>query len=296
MPKKYGKKLSELNLGNVTPSFGKYTKGAEGRDPLAERDADLSFRGRKGDDALYFSARVREVDREAREGRIAPGGVTISHAEQTVVLSLPALRRLHFPVGGEYKPEFDNAARTVLAALGLVRGDSCGGSRSRPAISLPALARGTADLEPSGQAWRNACGSGTRRGDGDPATRRGGEEGKGSRLALAERDYRTHAVGLTRQGRRRRASNCWPSRAARPAKEVTDGITGDCLGIPHGLRGGYRPLYPRSSGVAAAPGARLHGARGSLVRDRAGRHRGRRPRRLDGRRGGLALAGDTRRS
>jgi len=118
-PKRYGKKLSELNLGNVTPSFGKYTKGAEGRDPLAERDAELSFRGRKGDDALDFNARVREADREAREGRIAPGGVTISHAEQTVVLSLPALRRLHFPVGGEYKPEFDNAARTVLAALGL---------------------------------------------------------------------------------------------------------------------------------------------------------------------------------
>ena len=44
------------------------------------------------------------------------------------------------------------------------------------------------------------------------------------------------------------------------------------------------------------PARVFHGARGSLVRDRAGRHRGRRPRRLDGRRGGLGLAGDARRS
>lgn len=41
------------------------------------------------------------------------GGVTIDHAEQTVVLSLAALRRLGFANGG---PE----ARTVLTALGLV--------------------------------------------------------------------------------------------------------------------------------------------------------------------------------
>ena len=66
-PKKYGKKLSELNLGNVTPSFGKYTKGAEGRDPLAERDAELSFRGRKGDDALDFAQECGKwIERHAR--------------------------------------------------------------------------------------------------------------------------------------------------------------------------------------------------------------------------------------
>ena len=28
---------SEANHGNVTPSFGKYTKGAEGRDPLPSK-------------------------------------------------------------------------------------------------------------------------------------------------------------------------------------------------------------------------------------------------------------------
>ena len=72
---------SEANHGNVTPS--------------------LSDRSRETDEYLA-------------------GGVTISHAEQTVVLSLPALRRLRFPVGWQVRrPSCDNAARTVLAALGL---------------------------------------------------------------------------------------------------------------------------------------------------------------------------------
>lgn len=48
-----------------------------------------------------------------------PGGATVSHAEQTIVLSLPALRRLRFPVEGKYDVARDNAARTVLTALGI---------------------------------------------------------------------------------------------------------------------------------------------------------------------------------
>jgi CRISPR-associated protein Csb1 len=60
---------------------------------------------------------VSDRDRDTKE--YLAGGVTISHAEQTVVLSLPALRRLHFPVDGKYDTKRDNAARTLLAALGL---------------------------------------------------------------------------------------------------------------------------------------------------------------------------------
>lgn len=46
--------------------------------------------------------------------------MTISYACQTVVLSLPALRRLHFPAAGQRPTtERDQAAWTVLAALGL---------------------------------------------------------------------------------------------------------------------------------------------------------------------------------
>lgn len=68
---------------------------------------------------------------EANHGNIAPtideaagryptGGVTIDYAEHSVVLSLAALRRLRFPINGEGEtPEANNAARTVLAALGL---------------------------------------------------------------------------------------------------------------------------------------------------------------------------------
>jgi CRISPR-associated protein Csb1 len=48
------------------------------------------------------------------------GGVTIDHAVQTTVLSLPALRRLRFPDNqGNEAPERNDAARTVLAALAL---------------------------------------------------------------------------------------------------------------------------------------------------------------------------------
>jgi CRISPR-associated protein Csb1 len=75
-------KPSEANHGNVTPS-------------LSDRD------------------------RETKE--YLAGGVTVASAEQTIVLSLPALRRLRFPDNqGNFSAERDNAARTVLAALGLV--------------------------------------------------------------------------------------------------------------------------------------------------------------------------------
>ncbi|MGZ5054199.1 MAG: type I-G CRISPR-associated RAMP protein Csb1/Cas7g [Methylobacter sp.] len=63
---------------------------------------------------------------EANHGNIKPvinkGSFTISQAQQTTVLSLAALRRLRFPLNGSINSlsEVDQAARTVLAALGLV--------------------------------------------------------------------------------------------------------------------------------------------------------------------------------
>lgn len=62
---------------------------------------------------------------EANHGNVTPtiadGGVTIRAARQTTVLSLPALRRLRFPLQNEAKsdPKVDEAARTALAALAL---------------------------------------------------------------------------------------------------------------------------------------------------------------------------------
>jgi CRISPR-associated protein Csb1 len=60
---------------------------------------------------------LSERNRESKE--YLAGGVTIASAEQTIVISLPALRRLRFPVNNSQSSEKDNAARTVLAALGL---------------------------------------------------------------------------------------------------------------------------------------------------------------------------------
>jgi CRISPR-associated protein Csb1 len=60
---------------------------------------------------------------EANHGNVTPtiadGGVTLRKAIQTTVLSLPALRRLRFPVNGHGDEAANLAARTVLAALAL---------------------------------------------------------------------------------------------------------------------------------------------------------------------------------
>ncbi len=92
-PKKYGKKLSELNLGNVTPDLVRYG----GDRPIRTKNEQIRL-----DDVLA-------------------GGVTLDYAVQTWVLSLSALRRLSFPVKGNKRSEIElnNAARMVLAALAL---------------------------------------------------------------------------------------------------------------------------------------------------------------------------------
>lgn len=100
-----------------------------------DNKAVLYAKGKKGEDVTYEASGRREVPDEGRpskanHGNVTPslknengqphhGGVTMAYALQTVVLSLPALRRLHFPVGGKDSPAADLAARTVLAALGL---------------------------------------------------------------------------------------------------------------------------------------------------------------------------------
>ncbi|MBL9115371.1 MAG: type I-U CRISPR-associated protein Cas7 [Verrucomicrobiaceae bacterium] len=86
---------SEVNHGNIPPDFARYTANVSIPDPV-RGDGDF-----------------------VREKSLAPGGVTIDYAEQITVLSLPALRRLRFPVDGKTTPARDNAGRTVLAALAL---------------------------------------------------------------------------------------------------------------------------------------------------------------------------------
>jgi CRISPR-associated protein Csb1 len=83
---------------------------------IKKADGSYELAGDKAKDGVSPS--------EVNHGNIPPdvsvvGGVTLDYAEQTVVLSLPALRKLRFPVDGKTTPERDAAARTVLAALAL---------------------------------------------------------------------------------------------------------------------------------------------------------------------------------
>lgn len=83
---------------------------------IKKADGSYELAGDKAKDAVSPS--------EVNHGNIPPdvsatGGATLDYAEQTVVLSLPALRKLRFPVDGKTTPERDAAARTVLAALAL---------------------------------------------------------------------------------------------------------------------------------------------------------------------------------
>jgi CRISPR-associated protein Csb1 len=112
-------KVSEANLGNVTPAFAKYTKGAEGLNPLKTEPFALDYRIAVGRDELEIRNHANSADRDARQGDIAPGGVTLEYAEQLTTLSLIVLRRLRFPSNGKTSPKSDLAGQTVLAALGL---------------------------------------------------------------------------------------------------------------------------------------------------------------------------------
>jgi CRISPR-associated protein Csb1 len=79
-----------------------------------------------------------------------PGGVTISEALQTTVLSLPQLRRLRFPdpETQETSSERDTAGRTVLAALALyaVAAQQAGGYFLRSRCHLIPLEPSRAEL------------------------------------------------------------------------------------------------------------------------------------------------------
>ena len=91
---------------------------------------DEAVNDNRGNPALYNRNRSGKGNpgnpSKANHGNIAPstvdesGGFTIDKAVQTTVLSLPALRRLRFPVGeSKLDPKIDLAARTALAALAL---------------------------------------------------------------------------------------------------------------------------------------------------------------------------------
>jgi CRISPR-associated protein Csb1 len=116
-------KVSNANLGNVTPSFTEYGDNASGPDPLkVQQLTDSRFN-------LLLDSPEALKQLEARKGQMAAGGASIEYAEQLTTLSLIVLRRLRLPVSkkkdekdGDYSKrasEAEQAGRVVLAVLGL---------------------------------------------------------------------------------------------------------------------------------------------------------------------------------
>jgi CRISPR-associated protein Csb1 len=61
-----------------------------------------------------------DYERVGDERHSLKGGITCDYALQQSVISLAGLRRLRFPLEGKREPKVDDAARAVLATLGLV--------------------------------------------------------------------------------------------------------------------------------------------------------------------------------
>jgi CRISPR-associated protein Csb1 len=113
------KTSSRIDPLNIRVNSGKLYTAREGGWTLNEAEAARE----KGKPK---SLRKDGKPSEANHGNVTPtvsdGGFTIDYAEQTTVLSLPALRRLRFPTkpGEKSTPEGDAVARTYLAALALL--------------------------------------------------------------------------------------------------------------------------------------------------------------------------------
>lgn len=109
-------KPSEANHGNVTPDLV-FRKDKNGNPVLGDNERPVMMVILDGEN----DRGQKYVIRDERKP-IPKGGFTIDYAEQSTVLSLPALRRLRFPAkpGDKSTPDGDTAARTYLAALGLL--------------------------------------------------------------------------------------------------------------------------------------------------------------------------------
>jgi len=77
------------------------------------------FKGKDGKPSEANHGNIVPSMSAVRDGVPLAGGVTIDYAEQMTVLSLPAIRRLRFPIEGKDSREANIAGRTVIAALGL---------------------------------------------------------------------------------------------------------------------------------------------------------------------------------
>jgi CRISPR-associated protein Csb1 len=92
-------------------------------DPLNARSSVLV---KQNEDGSFQAGAGKMRPSEINHGNIpfdtSNCGIRFHYAEQTTVVSLGALRKLRFPIGGKDDPGVNDAARAVLAALGLCAG------------------------------------------------------------------------------------------------------------------------------------------------------------------------------
>lgn len=114
---------SKVNVYHLKSDPSDWTANAE--DAQKDKKGDPILFNRSGADGKGKPSAVNHSNVAPNKDDTA-GGVTFDYAQQTTVLSLPALRRLRFPVriDGDAIPAdqrlaAENAARTALAALAL---------------------------------------------------------------------------------------------------------------------------------------------------------------------------------
>jgi CRISPR-associated protein Csb1 len=111
------KTSSRIDPAQIMLGAGPLFQAKDGRWTLDENNA---VKDKRGPIKLGKDGKPSEANHGNVTPSITDGGVTIAKALQTTVLSLPALRRLRFPLDGKPSdPKFDDAARTALAALAL---------------------------------------------------------------------------------------------------------------------------------------------------------------------------------
>lgn len=114
--------LDELKAGNPTGKKILFKQNSKGQD-VAHDPRTFSFPDQGRPSEANHGNVTPSISDKDRDGEFLAGGVTLDRAEQTMVLSLSALRRLKFPIDnileGKSQEDVNVAARTVLAALGL---------------------------------------------------------------------------------------------------------------------------------------------------------------------------------
>lgn len=115
---KGSKTSSRMDPLMIEKNSGKLFKSADGW----TLDEKLALKEKGKPMLLGKEGKPSEVNHGNVTPSISDGGFTMDYAEQTTVLSLPALRRLKFPaaIGGAATADANTIARTYLAALGLL--------------------------------------------------------------------------------------------------------------------------------------------------------------------------------